>query len=317
VSGAAVDQDSPGLADRLRELNPAVVIHTAGPYQGQDYRVAQACIDAGCHYVDLADGRDFVAGFAALDAAAKNAGVVLVSGASTLPGISSAVVDQLRGRFKYIERIETSIATAHQTPRGLGTVRAVLSYCGAPFKTWRDSEWHTIHGWQDLRWQRYPTLGHRLSGACDVPDLALFPDYVPGVRTVSFHAALEASWEQLGLWSMAWLTRAGLIRDWAKFAPGFSAISERLIRFGSTRGGMHIRISGTGLDGNAHTCHWHLVAENNHGPEIPCTPAIVITKQLLRGNSPAAGAYPCLGLFTVEEFMRDLSGFDVISRFLP
>jgi len=317
VNIAAVDQDAPGLADRLGELNPTVVIHTAGPYQGQDYRVAQACIDVGCHYVDLADGRDFVAGFHALDAAAKDAGVVLVTGASTLPGVSSAVVNQMRDRFQSIERIETSIAPAHQTPRGPGTVHAVLSYCGMPFDVWRDGQWHTVYGWQELRWQRYPSLGRRLSGACDVPDLALFPDYVPGVRTVSFHAALEAPWEQLGLWAMAWLTRIGVVRDWSNSTPRFSAMSERLIRFGSMRGGMQLRIDGMGLDGKAHTWQWNLVAEQNHGPEIPCTPAIVIAKQLLDGKSHEAGAYPCLGLFTVDEFMQELSDFDVISQFLP
>ncbi len=314
VNIAAVDQDAPDLAARLRELNPTVVIHTAGPYQGQDYGVAQACIDAGCHYVDLADGRQFVAGFDSLDAAAKEVGVVLVTGASTLPGVSSAVVNQMRDRFQSIERIETSIAPAHQTPRGPGTVRAVLSYCGAPFDTWHDGEWRTVYGWQDLRWQRYPSLGRRLSGACDVPDLALFPDYVPGVRTVSFHAALEAPWEQLGLWVMAWLTRIGIVRDWTRFAPAFLAMSERLIRLGSRRGGMQLRIDGMGLDGKAHTCHWQLVAEQNHGPEIPCTPTIVVAKQLLAGKLSEPGAYPCLGLFTVAELMAELADFDITSE---
>ena len=94
-------------------------------------------------------------------------------------------------------------------------------------------------------------------------------------------------------------------------------MSERLIRLGSMRGGMHVRIDGTGLDGTAHTCHWHLVAEQNHGPEIPCTPAIVLAKQLLAGSLYEPGAYPCLGLFTVEEFMRELSDYDVMGHFMP
>lgn len=311
VSSAVIDQDSPDLADQLRALNPNVVIHTAGPYQGQDYRVAQGCIDAGCHYVDLADGRKFVAGFDSLDAAAKDTGVVLISGTSTLPGVSSAVVDEYRDRFQRIDGIEISIAPAHQTPRGIGTVRAVLSYCGAPFKSWRDGQWHTVHGWQDLRMQRYPALGRRLSGACDVPDLALFPDYVPGLRTVSFHAALEAPWEQLGLWFMAWLTRAGLVRDWTRFASSFSAMSERLIRLGSTRGGMRITLRGAGTNGVQRVIHWDLFAEQNHGPEIPCTPAIVVTRKLLNGELSAPGAYPCLGLFTVAELMAELAEFDI------
>lgn len=311
VTSVAIDQDSPDLADQLRELNPAIVIHTAGPYQGQDYRVAEACIDASCHYVDLADGRQFVAGFDSLDAAAKDAGVLLITGASTLPGVSSAVIDEYRDQFGHIDSIEISIAPAHQTPRGIGTVRAVLSYCGAPFKSWREGQWHTVHGWQDLRMQRYPALGRRLSGACDVPDLALFPDYVHGVTTVSFHAALEAPWEQLGLWCMAWLTRAGLVRDWTRFASSFSAMSERLIRLGSTRGGMQMRMTGPDQGGKSTALTWHLLAQQNHGPEIPCTPAIVVTRKLLDGELSAPGAYPCLGLFTVAEFMDELAEFDV------
>jgi hypothetical protein len=228
--------------------------------------------------------------------------------------VSSAVVDDLRDRFSQIDSIATSIAPAHQTPRGLGTVRAVLSYCGAPFKTWQDGEWRTVHGWQDLRMQHYPALGRRLSGACDVPDLALFPQYVPGVRNVSFHAALEAPWEQLALWAMAWLTRAGLVGDWVRFGPTFSSMSDKLIRLGSQRGGMRITLRGTGIDGAPLVHHWDLLAEQNHGPEIPCTPAIVISKKLLRGDFAQPGAYACLGLFTTAEFMAELADFEVTSE---
>ena len=82
----ALDVDSDNFADAISDLSPDVVIHTAGPYQGQDYAVARACIDAGSHYVDLADGRDFVAGIGALDDAAKAANVSIVAGGSTNAG---------------------------------------------------------------------------------------------------------------------------------------------------------------------------------------------------------------------------------------
>jgi hypothetical protein len=45
--------------------------------------------------VDLADGRDFVCGIDVLDPQAKAAGVLLLSGASSVPALSSAVVDAL------------------------------------------------------------------------------------------------------------------------------------------------------------------------------------------------------------------------------
>ena len=61
---------------------PDIVIHAVGPFQCQDYRVAEACIAAGAHYLDLADARAFVTGIGALDEKAKQAGVAIVAGAS-------------------------------------------------------------------------------------------------------------------------------------------------------------------------------------------------------------------------------------------
>jgi len=71
------------------------VINTAGPFQGQDYRVARACISAGSHYIDLADARDYVCGFTALDSMAREHGVLAITGASSVPALSAAVVDVL------------------------------------------------------------------------------------------------------------------------------------------------------------------------------------------------------------------------------
>ncbi len=48
-----------------------LVIHAAGPFQGVDYLVAEQCIEAGAHYLDLADARDFVAGIGRLDEEAR------------------------------------------------------------------------------------------------------------------------------------------------------------------------------------------------------------------------------------------------------
>ncbi len=148
ISAAALDQESSDFEAELREISPFAVVHTAGPYQGQDYRVAHACMEAGSHYIDLADGRRFVAEFGALHDQAVAADVLLVSGASTLPGLSSAVISGHRDRFRQIDSIEVSIAPAQRTPRGLGTVASVLSYCGQPFDALVDGRWRRLHGWQ-------------------------------------------------------------------------------------------------------------------------------------------------------------------------
>jgi saccharopine dehydrogenase-like NADP-dependent oxidoreductase len=94
VIAIALDRTSV-TADILRAHGASIVVDAAGPFQGADYRAAQAAIAGGMHYLDLADGRDFVAGFAALDAEARAAGVAALTGASSTPALSCAVLDRL------------------------------------------------------------------------------------------------------------------------------------------------------------------------------------------------------------------------------
>lgn len=156
VRGEALDIGQADFAARLAALAPGLVIHCVGPFQGQDYRVAQAALAAGAHYLDLADGRAFVEGFVvANDAAACAAGRVALSGVSTLPALSSAVVEELRRDLESIESIEMAIAPGQRAPRGRTTLEAVFSYLGAPMRTWIEGRWVTRYGWMDLRRLRF------------------------------------------------------------------------------------------------------------------------------------------------------------------
>ena len=60
---AKLDHSTRDFPAALKRLAPDLVIHCAGPFQSQDYRVALAAMAAGAHYLDLADGRQFVARF--------------------------------------------------------------------------------------------------------------------------------------------------------------------------------------------------------------------------------------------------------------
>src|SRR5689334_11986520 len=92
IEGAVLDKDTVA-PDRLRALNLSVVVDAAGPYQDAEPALARTAIAAGVNYVDLADARDFVEDFAKLDADAKAAGVVAITGASSTPALSNAVLD--------------------------------------------------------------------------------------------------------------------------------------------------------------------------------------------------------------------------------
>ena len=304
----ALDTACAGFPAALAALEPQLVIHAAGPFQGQDYRVAEACIDAGSDYVDLADGRDFVCGFSRLDERARAAGRLLVSGASSVPALSSAAVDALLPRFGSLDAIEHAINPGNRTPRGDATVASILGYCGRPVRLWRNGCWGVAHGWMDGRRQWFP-FGHRRVGVCDVPDLELFPVRYPQARSVVFRAGLELPLLQWATWGMGVLVRLGLIRDLARHAPTLRRMSEWFVRFGSDVGGMAVELRGTDLHGEPlHLCWW-LDAGAGDGPQVPVTPAIVLARRWADGLVDARGAMPCMGLLTLEQIVAGFDGF--------
>jgi saccharopine dehydrogenase-like NADP-dependent oxidoreductase len=141
VEPAVLDAHAANFAAELRRLGADVVVHAAGPFQGQDYSVPRACIEARTHYVDLADARSYVCGIQTLNEPARCNDVLVVSGASSVPALSSAVVDRLQAEFSIIESIEHGI-TSGARPPGLAAMEGVLSYVGKPIRQWRDLEQH-------------------------------------------------------------------------------------------------------------------------------------------------------------------------------
>jgi NAD(P)-dependent dehydrogenase (short-subunit alcohol dehydrogenase family) len=311
---ATLDIDHPGLTEQLKALAPDLVIHCAGPFQGQDYRVALAALDCGAHYIDIADGRDFVAGFvAAMQPAAAAAGRLAITGASTLPALSSAVVDSMRGSEDAVSSIEILIAPGQRAPRGVATMAAVLGYAGKPFLWRQDGIWRVAHGWQEMKSETF-SFGRRLSAACDVPDLILLPERYPEVGTVTFRAALEVSVQHLALWMLAAVRRIGVPIPVDRWAAGLNRVGNWLDRFGSGTGGMKVRVTCADLDGRLAVKEWELVAKDNHGPEIPCMAAILLAQKIGRGGALGTGAKVCMGVVPLAEFEGEFSRWGITTR---
>ena len=236
--GFGLDAHGADFADRLAALGARLVIHTAGPFQGQEYDVPRATIAAGCHYVDLADGRRFVAGIAELDADARRHNVSVISGASSVPALSSAVVSRYSPRFRELERIRIGISSGARTP-GLATVSGIFGYAGKPFTRLENGESVTAYGWLGSQRHRFPEpLGPRWLGECDVPDLEVLPPHYPSVRSVSFHAGFASDTGHFVVTALARLVRAGLLRSAAPFASPLQRLSRVLQPTISDRGGM-------------------------------------------------------------------------------
>ncbi|MBC3269019.1 saccharopine dehydrogenase [Pseudomonas sp. SWRI81] len=294
-----------GFQAALSTLNIQLVVHTGGPFQGQSYAVAESCIGAGVNYCDLSDCRTFVNGIGALDASARQAGVAILSGCSSVPTLSSAIIDEQRHRFSCIDSIEHGISSSAKMP-GLSTVEGVLAYAGKPIRQLRHGQVHEVLGWLDLSLRKMPQLGTRLLANVDVPDMDIFARRY-GAQTLSFKAGAGLKLGGVANALLAQALRFGLVRDHARWAARLHRLGTRFERFGDGKSAMYIDVRGIGIDGKPLTMTAQLTALNDKGPEIPSCAAVALAVKMASGYVPQSGARPCVGEISVAEYLAAIN----------
>lgn len=300
-----------GLAEALRGIRPDIVIHTSGPYQSQDYRVARACIAHGCHYIDLADAREFVSNIGRLDREATANRVLVCSGASSVPTLTSAIIDHYIVNFGHLDSVKYGISTAQRTNRGLATTSAILSYAGKPFTTLLDGKMRQVYGWMDLNFRPFWDLNNRPLGNCDIPDLALFPSRYPTLKTVEFQAGLELKFLHIILAMMSWLVRIRLVPSLAPLAPYLLSISRVFDFIGTQDSGFYMALQGCAENGDSKKVLFEIIAREGDGLYIPTIPAILMAKKLARGEISRIGATQCMGFIELDEYLMTMKEFNV------
>ncbi|MCF6300669.1 MAG: saccharopine dehydrogenase NADP-binding domain-containing protein [Proteobacteria bacterium] len=302
----------------LKKVSADIVIHSCGPFQGQDYCVAKACIEAGSHYIDLADDRRFVCDFSKLDRSAKANNVLLISGASSVPGLSSTVIEHYKDQFATIDSVDIGIAPGNKTERGEATVKAILSYTGHHIKVFSRGKWENVFGWMNpRRFDFGDVVGKRWLANVDVPDLELFPDKYKIKKTMRFQAGLELSVLHLIMVVMAFLVKIRLVKNWSKVVKPIIKISNWFLPFGSDVGGMFVCIKGMDKKQKPKSIQWNLYATDGMGPYVPTFSATILAEKLLSGTLNKTGATACLGMYTMEEFDTYASKFGVYIKSSP
>lgn len=291
---ASLDRAEPVVADRNHAIGlvmarhrPDLVIDAAGPFQGSGYIVPEACVAMSIPYLDLADARDFVCGIGALDRQARVARVAIISGASSVPALSGAIVRRLAADLTQVDSIEMALSASNRASAGKSIAEAMLSYIGQPVRLWRGKHWQTVHGWQELRRQPMLVGGSglpgRLVGIADVPDHAIVPDALPGRPAVTFRAGTELDFQMASLWLLSWPVRWGWLGSLLPWKRGLMALYRASARLGGDRSGMTITLKGR-RGGAGIERRWTIVATNGEGPEIPTLAAEILAGRILAGQ---------------------------------
>jgi hypothetical protein len=294
----------PAAFDRMGDVSaqlavhrPDVLIDASGPFQAYGaapYAVVEACIAARVHYIDLADGSDFVAGIDRFDAAATAAGIFVLSGASSFPVLTAAVVRRLSDGMAGIEHIRGGIAPSPYAGVGLNVIRAIAGYAGqsVPLRdNGSDRQGHPFA--EQMRFTIAPPgrvpLRNALFSLVDVPDLRTLRTLWPDAKTIWMGAAPVPEVLHRALIGLAWLVRLKILPSLSPFA-GIIHLAANLLRWGEHRGGMFVDVTGTDTAGRPLRRTWHLLAEGDHGPLIPSMAVQALIRRILAGHPPPPGA---------------------------
>jgi hypothetical protein len=299
--------DATNRASLLDTVSGAyLVINASGPFQARDYSIPQRCIESGCHYLDLGDGRDYVAGIGELHEPAKAQGVFVCAGASTTPAITSAAVVELGQHCQKVRSIKVTLTAGNRNQAGVSTIASILAYVGLPVRVWQDGQWRERTGWGMGEFIEFPRpVGRRRVQLCDVPDLELFPQLF-GADSVVFKAGVELTLFNYMIALLAQLRQRRPSLALPALARPLVRLSNLFKSFGTFHGSFAVWVTGDTGQEKALA----FVAPQN-GPRVPSAPAVLLARKLLAEGIPASGAFPCVGFLSLAEFADYLAPFGI------
>jgi Saccharopine dehydrogenase NADP binding domain len=314
TASLAVDIGKADAVPRLLAAKPTVIVDTVGPFQTRNLALPRRCAERGIHYVDIADARSRVADIASLDAAARLEHAAIVSGASTVPAITTAIVDELAPNPREVVSIDVGITPGHRAKWGLATATAVLGYCGQRIPPVCGSA--DTYGWGDLTSHLYPApVGERWLSNVDTPERALWRARYPALEDAMIRAGLGIGVFHFGLSALSYGVRLGILPSLARFAKPLLKLADVFEALSTDSGALHVRVMTRDAHARTTSREAVLVAEHGDGPQVPAAPAALVVKKLLGlpGYAPLEkrGAFPCIGILTREEILGELKDFSI------
>lgn len=313
LSALALDRSAVNPAV-LARLKPDLVADLSGPFQAYGanrYAFVRAVIEAGSDYCDIADDTAFVTEFKQLDDLAKARNCVALTGLSTCPALTGAMVAAIdQTGFEKVKTIVCGLAPSPHVAFGRAVIDAILSYAGKPVTVSdRGSKLTQRTGLVDARRLSiivpgaYP-LRHRFFTLVDVPDLTLLsalhrdhPAVWFGVSTApaALHRALRWAARLVSWRLLPSLTPFARLIHWG----------SRTFNWGPAVGGMTVVLVGQAkkaAGGQSITRRLSLVAEGDSGPQIPVTGIVALIRRRLAGLRSASGARHSAGLLTFADY---------------
>lgn len=295
-----VDWRDKELTRILTDNKIHLLIHVAGPFVGQDCSVAEACIEAGCYYVDMADDPDFVQGVTALDEKAKAANVMLLSGMGML-SLHDAILTELQKIIPEMTHCEIGFSSSSRMP-GLASIQSIMSSCGRPVEQLEAGRQVFFTGLAGRGMHNFlKGFARRDLVNLKTIDMGITP---AKYGFTSLHCRAGHGQAGHGLISMlAYLSYTRWLNP-VSLAGKMMCLSKLKERFGSDKGGLFIEVEGM-RDSKLVEARAELQAIAHQTDLFPVAGILALCHKLMNDFLPDTGAYNgARGLVSLAEMMK-------------
>jgi lysine 6-dehydrogenase len=287
VRACALDVlDHRGLVEAVRGYDAALGF--VGPFVYFERRQAQAAIEAGVHYVSIADDYEAARDALSLDEAARKAGVTVITGLGNCPGLTNLLAKKGAQSMERARRVHISWFGGADDAGGYANYRhAVHIFCGRvpSFEHGHEMMVRSGGGKEDVEFP--PPCGRLPVYYTGHAEPVTIPRNIPGLEEVTLKGGIWPNWLARAGIS---LERVGLLRGersqkfWADF---FFRVLPKLPSGKCTVSGFRIDVWGE-KDGRGTHC-WY--AGVDRMKRVTSIPTAVGALMLARGEIEKRGVF--------------------------
>ncbi|MGL9725609.1 MAG: hypothetical protein ACR5KV_02690 [Wolbachia sp.] len=107
------------------------------------------------------------------------------------------------------------------------------------------------------------------------------------------------------------MVRISIPLNLPRYAKLLLKVSNWFNKFGSANSGMHIILCGKDKQEKPIERHWFIIVKDGDRTQIPCVPDIILAQKLISGEPLNPGAYSCMRLVSLEEYLNELKDFNI------
>ncbi len=288
--GMAADVRDPASCARAL-AGVSVAVSCAGPFSGLGTALPESCLDAGIHYVDIADDRAWHDHLRSWDRRFRDRDLTAAVGCSSLPGISGALAVLAAERLPTVEKARVTLFIGNRNPKGEAAVRSAAAQLGRTFPA-PQGPLRGLAGREIVTLP--PPFGPRAVHDLESPELDLFPRLL-GAREVRVKVGFESPLANTAVATLAHLgPRLG-----GALLRAFTPIARVLSRSGHSGG--YVKVELQAPDGTTASA---ALGGAEEGQRMAALPAAFVAQGLQDGTVLARGvvtAWEALGARTLIE----------------